>query len=265
MAFEFHTGFIVKYDVHRMVIRRGWDVAERYIRHGTFLVDLLAILAIIPELVAATLEGISGSGYKALYLLRLLRMLRVVRMVQGASGSSLLSSPFSRAIFRRFNTATMYLFNILLILAVSVNLMGCMWWFLAELEGLENSWVPHAVLSTDLMTANEPAQYVASVYFAITVLTTVGFGDIVPFTVPEMILVSVYMMCSLFYFGYVVSIIGTLLSELSVRVRSASALRSKLEDVETWLAVSNSRITYTSSFKILIGNIGRFLCRLMPM
>lgn len=146
MLLEFHTGFIVKYDIHRLVIRSGTDVARRYVYHlglNGFWVDLAAVLAIIPEILASLLHGVSGGGYKAFYLFRLLRLLRVARMLRGAWGLSLLSSPLSRAIFRRVNTASFYLLNILFVLAVFINFMGCMWWFLAELEGLENSWVAH--------------------------------------------------------------------------------------------------------------------------
>ena len=87
----------------------------------------------------------------------------------------------------------------------------------------------------DLLTAVDPARYLASIYFAITVLTTVGFGDIRPHTLPEMALAGVYMLCSLFYFGYIVNVVGALLTEVSSSARSASTLRRKLEEIEQWL------------------------------
>ena len=114
--------------------------------------------------------------------------------------------------------------------------MGCLWWFLAELEGLQNSWVAQTSFSINLLDASNPARYLTSLYFAITVITTVGFGDISAFTLPEMALAGVYMLCSLFYFGYIVNVVGALLSEVSSRARSAANLRTKLEDTELWMA-----------------------------
>jgi hypothetical protein len=38
------------------------------------------------------------------------------------------------------STAGLYLLNLVLALSVLVNLMGCIWWFVAEIEGLDNSW-----------------------------------------------------------------------------------------------------------------------------
>jgi CRP-like cAMP-binding protein len=239
MFLEFHIGFIVKFDVHRLVVKGGKDIARQYICQGNlngFWVDLAATLAIIPEILGASLPGISGGGYKAFYLFRLLRLFRVARMLRAVWGVSFLSSPVSRAIFRKINTATFYLLNILFFLAVFLNLMACLWWFLAELEGLESSWVAHTSLSVDLLTASNPARYLTSLYFAMTVITTVGFGDVSAFTLPEMALAGVYMLCSLFYFGYIVNVVGALLSEVSARARSSANLRRKLEDTELWMA-----------------------------
>jgi CRP-like cAMP-binding protein len=236
---EFHTGFIVKYDVHRIVIMNGRDVAKQYVFQGNlngFWVDLASTLAIIPEILGSALPGISGGGYKAFYLFRLLRLFRVARLLKAAWGVSFLSSPISRALFRKINTATFYLINLLFFLAVFLNLMACLWWFIAELEGLEDSWVAQTSFSVDLLTEGAPARYLTSLYFAITVITTVGFGDIAAFTLPEMALAGVYMLCSLFYFGYIVNVIGTLLSEVSARARSTANLRKKLEDTELWMA-----------------------------
>ena len=44
---------------------------------------------------------------------------------------------------RYLSTAALHLLNLVLALAVLVNLMGCIWWFVAELEGLENSFAAH--------------------------------------------------------------------------------------------------------------------------
>ena len=130
------------------------------------------------------------------------------------------------------STAGLYLLNLVLALSVLVNLMGCIWWFVAEIEGLDNSWAaavgewggthrglrstalpplplllppqpamalpaarrllnchathlldlshlpfppaPLAELNVGLLEASDPARWVASVFFAMTTMTTVG-------------------------------------------------------------------------------------------
>lgn len=152
--------------MHRALLLRGVDVARHYVCHtdlGGFWVDALSTVAIVPEILGSSLHSISGAGYKAFYLFRLLRLFRVARMLRGAWGLSLLASPLSRAVFRRANTAALFLLSILFVLAVMLNTMACLWWFIAELEGLENSWVASTsasgAFSVDLLTTgSDPAR-----------------------------------------------------------------------------------------------------------
>ena len=56
----------------------------------------------------------------------------------------------------------MQIYTVLLML----NLLGCMWWYLARVEGLENSW---AVTLTnkdyDLLTADNVSRWLSALYF----------------------------------------------------------------------------------------------------
>lgn len=140
MLFQFHIGIIVQHNVRRALVMRSSRVARWYIYHRGFVTDVIATVAIIPEILATSLPGVTSSGYKAFYLFRLLRLLRVARLLRAVWGASLLANPMSRALFQMVNTATLYLVSILFVLLVFLNLLGCLWWFVAELEGVENSW-----------------------------------------------------------------------------------------------------------------------------
>ena len=39
----------------------------------------------------------------------------------------------------------------------------------------------------DLITSSDPVRWVASAYFSLTTVTTIGYGDIVPYTVADML------------------------------------------------------------------------------
>jgi len=120
---------------------------------------------------------------------------------------------------------------------VLINLLGCIWWFVAVLEGLENSWVVSAGVNFELEDASDVSKYVTSVYFAMTVLTTVGFGDITPQTVAEMIVTIVFMAIGIFYFGYIVNAVAQITTMLSSKAKGAATVREKLEEVDIWTAV----------------------------
>ena len=177
-----------------------------------------------------------GQVFKILFFFRLLRLLRVFRLLAGSSGVHFLVSPISGPVLRIMNTATFFLLNVLFTMLVFINLLGCMWWFTAEMEGLENSWVAVAGVNFDVITASSAAQYVTSVYFAMTVITTVGFGDITPQTVAEMLVAMLFMGFGLFYFGYVVSAVSSLVHMINAQARGTQKVREKLEEIDLWSA-----------------------------
>lgn len=234
MIMEFHIGFIAAYDIRRQLVMRRGFIAENYIRRGGFVIDTVSILSLGPELAGALIDNASGQEYKILFFFRLIRLLRVIRLLGGASGIHFLASPVSAPILRIMNTATFFLLHVLFTMCVFINLLGCIWWFVAVIEGFENSWVPEAAIGFDLETANAPAQYVTSVYFAMTVITTVGFGDITPYTVAEMLVAMLFMACAVFYFGYIVNAVAQLSTMLSSKARGTQIVRQKLEEIDIW-------------------------------
>ena len=156
------------------------------------------------------------------------------RLLAGSSGVHFLVSPISGPILRVMNTATFFLINVLFTMLVFINLLGCMWWFTAEVEGLEDSWVAYAGVAFDVVNASSAAQYVTSVYFAMTVITTVGFGDITPQTVAEMLVAMLFMGIGLFYFGYIVSAVSSLVNMVNHQARGTQIVREKLEEIDVW-------------------------------
>jgi len=79
VVMEFHTGFVAAYDIRRQLVMRRGFVAENYVRRRGFVVDVICISALVPELVGALVENASGDVFKILFFFRLLRLLRVAR------------------------------------------------------------------------------------------------------------------------------------------------------------------------------------------
>lgn len=55
---------------------------------------------------------------------------------------------------------------------VLINLMGCIWWFLAVAQGIDRSWAAPDALGkfVDLQTSNDATRWLWSVYFAVTMV-----------------------------------------------------------------------------------------------
>ena len=85
---------------------------------------------------------------------------------------------------------------------------------------------------------NEPLDKTAGLYFAITVFTTVGFGDIAPVTAVARIVVSLQMLLDLAVFGIVAKVVlGAV--QVGLRRRSSGDGGAKLADTERPLPVDD--------------------------
>ncbi|GAB4823679.1 hypothetical protein N2152v2_010725 [Parachlorella kessleri] len=237
ILFSFHVGFVVRHDVRRLLVLEPRKVALYYVAHGQFLVNLIACLPVVPEIITSAKPTGVSSAYKIFYGLRLLRLLRVVRLFMMVWGSSdLLHNPLTRILLSHTNTVTVYLGTLVFMLAVLVNLLGCIWWFVAELEGLDQSWAAHAALPYELASGSTLTQWMASVFFVLTTMTTNGYGDIHPVTPVEQAVACLFMVISVFYFGFVVNVVGDLLHYASRATRAGNVLRTKMEDIDVWMS-----------------------------
>jgi voltage-gated potassium channel len=69
------------------------------------------------------------------------------------------------------------------------------------------AWIYVSMSMSDPSTFSEPLSKPAALYFTITVLSTVGFGDITPVADAGRLLVSLQMICDLVVIGIIVKLI----------------------------------------------------------
>lgn len=152
--------FTIEYALRVAVVRRK----RRYIFSFFGIVDLLSIL---PTYVAWLL---TGSHYlMVIRILRLLRMFRVLKMARHFSQANVLMN----ALRASNPKIAVFLFAVLTLVSIEGTLMYL----------IEN-------------TANNPgfSSIPQSIYWGIVTITTVGYGDVAPMTVPGKILASIIML-----------------------------------------------------------------------
>mmetsp|Transcript_24630 Transcript_24630/g.43472 ORF Transcript_24630/g.43472 Transcript_24630/m.43472 type:complete len:403 (+) Transcript_24630:855-2063(+) len=100
--------------------------------------------------------------------------------------------------------------------------MGCFWFMSARIDDFTpDCWVVRrGILNSDVMT-----QYLNSVYWAFTTVTTVGYGDISATTQLEMILAVTWMITGVGFYSFTIGSLSSFLSAIDTR---DSILNAKL-------------------------------------
>lgn len=174
-------------------------IRTHYLR-GQFSIDLLA------NFPAGMLLLLAGDpqigGFSAVLVVRLLALLRLVRFF---------------VILRRWESLSwshpgyLRVIKYLGMVLILAHCIACLWFAMAYTDGFPaNSWVVAAGIE-----ASDPVtQYVRSLYWTITTMTTVGYGDISPGRTTEYLLASVIMLMGASLYAFIIGGLASLIGNL---------------------------------------------------
>ena len=95
-----------------------------------------------------------------------------------------------------------------------VHLIGCFWFLQAKLSDFNpDTWV----IRFGFMDSESSVQYLASVYWALQTLTTVGFGDINAYTVTEKITAIVWMISGIGFYSFTIGNLSQIIASIDIR------------------------------------------------
>jgi hypothetical protein len=171
------------------------------------LVDILGTLPL--DLVAWILIG-SGQflGGSLVLALRLLRLLRIVRLF---------------VILRRWeafswsNPGALRVVKFVVSVLLLMHWLACFWFYSAFASGFPtDSWAARA----NIVDAESIAQYIRSLYWTITTMTTVGYGDITPTRTVEYVFSAVIMLMGASLYAFIIGSVASLLSSIQAAKNS---------------------------------------------
>lgn len=210
-------------------------IAKRYIR-SFFFVNLIACIppsAFSWAICFALNQNPCSSTASVNQVGRLSRLQRVSRMARlarltrlGRLASFLTDSPTLQKIrSMRGVRITNSFFGLIFV----VHLVACGWWICASLhQDHQDTWLYRRPLrpdGTSMLELSEDddygpvSQWLTSMYWTLTVFTTVGFGDISAFTRAEMIYACFTMIVGCIVNGIILSEVITLLTSVNEEVR----------------------------------------------
>ncbi|CAI8610248.1 unnamed protein product [Vicia faba] len=200
MVLTFFVAFIDK--TTYLFVDNPKKIAWRYARTW-FVLDLISI---IPSELVASLSPAPIQTYGLFNMLRLWRLRRV-------------SSLFSRLEKdRNFNYFWVRCAKLICVTLFAVHCAGCFYYLLAaRYHDPKKTWIGETM--EDFLQQSLWTRYVTTIYWSITTLTTVGYGDLHPVNEREMIFVIFYMLFNLGLTAYLIGNMTNLVVHGTSRTR----------------------------------------------
>lgn len=111
------------------------------------------------------------------------------------------------------------------------HLLGCFWFYVAALVGLDpeiTTWVS-SYDDGSALDASPSTQYLYAVYWALTTLTTVGYGDITPTNNPERLYSLLALLIGALVFATMLSSVSSLVAALD---RQAAINEERMDEIK---------------------------------
>ena len=181
-----------------------------------FKINLIASLPIdiIIRIIFSTTRG---------YVISILRLPRLLRGVQ------------CLGIFRRWennvnvNPVVIRMINLVVIIFLIDHCVACLWFFIGNVATVSNqSWLTRASLQDAITTT----QYMKALYWSITTLTTVGYGDITPTNDLEIAFTLVIMFLGVSMYAFIIGNVASLIANLDA---NQGRFREKLDQIQAYM------------------------------
>ncbi|OQR87662.1 transcriptional regulator, Crp/Fnr family [Achlya hypogyna] len=203
------------------VVKSPRRIAARYL-HGWFVFDVLVTIPWDVLLFAS--PGEETMVVELVRVGRLARLTRVLRLVKYAQLVEFLED--QTAVSRNLVVTVELLSTICLV----AHYTACGFYMVARLNGdyLHSSWLANLNLLND-----SPFDlYIVSLYWAFTLMTTVGFGDIYPVTTQERLFTVVAMVVSAGTYAYVIASMSSIVASMNV---TQSRYYERLNEVNAYM------------------------------
>lgn len=222
-AFDILVNFNTSYldpNTERYVVRRS-KIAVNYMKFW-FWADLVATVP-FDDVFAAL---VSGNQLRVVRLIRIMRLVRLVKLYRIIEGDGLKQNA-------HINPGLVGLLTLIVQLFLIAHLFACFWHFIGVMNDVEEAypttWLHQFGYDKD--TAGE--KYIASLYYIIVTMLTIGYGDIRATNQIERIFAIVTQLTGGIVFGALISKVTTLIDK---RNPQAKAFKSHMEEFKIFLS-----------------------------
>ena len=181
------------------------------LKYGVVQLDKKSILSEIPKwkLVIYWISPwpyyLIGYFVKSNALYNILICLKALRIVRLKEASRLLNDTL---VFSNPVTLIMTLFCVLITIA---HFSACIFWYTGHREIPGKSWL----IETKIAMKSKSIQYFHTLYYITTTILTIGYGDLHPYTFPEVCVVIAVEAVGVFFYNYLVSTMVSIVADPS--------------------------------------------------
>lgn len=123
--------------------------------------------------------------------------------------------------------------KVLLFYFLLIHISGCIWIYLYSISEYDyyyinnNNWVK----ASEIFLETFSSQYLASIYFILTTILSVGYGDIRPFNTRERVFTCVIMIIGCFFYSFLVTFISNVFQTTEIKYAILAEKKRILQEI----------------------------------
>jgi len=181
-----------------------------------FTIDVVSCIPF--DLMSILMEGSALEDLKFLRVIRLFRLIKLVRLMRATRMFDRWEDSMA------INFAALSLTKSCCMVALFSHWFACLWYITYYIEDAAENWIT----SGGFEEYNTFDSYIASWYFSVMTMSTIGYGDISPVTSAERIVACIMMLVGAGIYAYVVGSITSTVQTMEAGVRKYQELMDQL-------------------------------------